>query len=281
MSSLHHRPIHNIENTIHLFVEGKFDEVVLNLLLAGCAVDVQPLGSCSVLKPVAHSPFISKDDFFLIDHDQYPYSSPFPTKLIWNQRLITWPKRELENYFLDADFLIQLPNDILNASKEKIEEHVLAICQKRLFFDVVEFVLKSLRMEMRKVWDQLGPVKDRCHKRDDALQALLNMEDWKTILKTTNQITEQDEIERRFNDYHKLMTGDSGETLTVGKGHWLSMISGQDVLNELVNNTGIFLNNVTVNDIAKQLLRVPNVILPGDFIDLRNTIKQISKQIFK
>jgi len=298
----------NIEHSTNLFVEDKFSQDVLNCLLGGVSVSVEPLGSNSILKSVAYSPSIAENTFFLIDRDHYPYCSSVPTQLETKDRLITWPKREMENYFLDANFLVQLPKYILNASKDMIEEKILEICQKRFFGDVAEYVMKSLRMEMRIVWDNLGSDITKCLTREDALNALFNLgndsqgllkqysknhlnktslqeildrdlDAWKTIQTRTNQLTEQPEIEHRFNYYQKLMAGGLTDRLVLGKGEWLNMTDGKKVLNELVNNTGFFLNNVTVNDVAKQLLREPGVNLPDDFINLRNTIIQRTKQI--
>jgi len=305
----------NFEKSIYLFVEGEFDKEVLNCLFKDDPVIVEPLGSCHILRPVSSSPFISKQySFFLIDRDHYPYCASVPTKLETKDQLITWSKRELENYFLDADFLTQLPKNILNAAKDEIEERTLEICQKRFFCDVADYVMKSLRMEMRIVWDHLGSDANKCLTREVALKALLRVSNdskgllkqyqkhhlndtslrtllnlkldaWKTIQTGTIQLTEQAEIKQRFNYYHKLMAGDLTDRLVLGKGEWLNMTDGKKVLNELVNNTGFFLNDDTdvdvakQNIVAKQLLQVPGVKLPGDFIVLKKKIKRRAQLI--
>ena len=282
------RPMKNIENSIYLFVEGEFDKEVLNCIFDGKPVIVEFLGSCEILRRIAYSPNIADYSLFLIDRDHYSFEKDandhflFP-KLEWKNHLVIWPKRELENYFIDADFLVQLPENIRKATKEAIEERILKICQKRLFLDVANYVINSLRVEMRDEWIDNFRNSDleKCQTRDDFLHALLRMDAWKTIQSRASQLAEPSEIERRFRCYHELMVGDFTERLTLGQGKWLNMTSGKDVLNELVNNTGFFASNITVNDVAKQLLRIPGVKLPDDFIDLRNTMIQRTKQIIK
>jgi hypothetical protein len=288
-----------------LYVEGKeesLDPTVLKALFSnpqGKNVVVRPVGSCHSVTNVAEA-FRSLEEnwFFLADRDHYHYNEI--EELRWDQfsegktNLLRWHKRELENYFLDSIFLVQLHNldsndgkkIILEASKDEIENRVLAICQKRFFLDVVNYVIASLRIEIMKMRDEwLEPFRnsdvDKCHTRGDSLQALLKLDAWKKIQGKANQCIDPSEVEQRFNYYHRQMVGDSSETLAIGKGQWLNMVSGKDVLNELVNNTGIFLNNVTVKDVAQQLLRIPDVKLPNDFIDLRETVIRRTKQIIK
>jgi len=278
-----------IENSVELFVEGIFDKEVLDSLFEGEPVIIKSLGSCNSVRSIAQAFSTQKNVLFLIDRDHYPYDETSSetdkfSELKLENNIIVWSKRELENYFIEPDFLFQLPPNILNdKTKEKLRKTILEICQERLFLDIANYVIASIRGEMRKEWIQLlsDREKEKFSSQEKTLDYLQNLEEWKTIRSRSTDVTSKEGIAKRFDFYYQKMVGDAAnDRLQFTNGYWLDMISGKNVLNVLINKPDFFQKVSASHEIAIRLMReTPQEKLPSDFIKLKNIVIQLAKTV--
>jgi len=285
-------PLHpisnNIENSAYLFVEGIFDKVVLDCLFEGDPVIVEFLGSCNSVESVAQAFAQSPNSFFLIDRDHFHKEKD----LDWNRfqagetNLLIWPKKELENYFIDSDFLIRTKFLREGVTLEQLRSQILKLSQKRLYLDVTNYIIVSMRESMKKNWIKILTNPDDCPDEKTALTCILNNPALSTIKQRAEQITLESEIKSRFYFYLNEMAGNS-KTLLNGVGKWLDMVSGKNILEELLNNSGFFPNSHNgkqwvgqerMIDIARRLISETfEDHLPPDFKKLKHIVLQRTK----
>lgn len=157
-----------------LFVEGAsdtaFDPVILRRLVP--FVDARPMGPSSNIRAAAdamhrHHP----DYYFLIDRDHHGDETVekswerFPDPEYSN--ILIWRKRELENYFLDAQYLAK--SQFVVSTIDEIEAVVLKLCQARLYLEAANRVVIALREEAKKKWIEVFPYSDEFLSKDGAL----------------------------------------------------------------------------------------------------------------
>ena len=146
------RPEEVKQNSQHvLFVEGRgsdsFDPRVLDELFGGMT-KIETLGASYSVKSVAEAlhPF-HPTYYFLIDRDHHHddnivnnYWENFPDPETHN--LLIWKYREIENYFLDPDYLVY--SDFRVVSRGTLEDKIKMFCQQRLFLDVANLLRKEI-----------------------------------------------------------------------------------------------------------------------------------------
>lgn len=285
-----------IKNEHVLFVEGKdyesLDPTVLNELFAKISYEgngiplIKPLGASFSIKSVAealhlHHPtyyFIIDRDYHYSNDDIQKYWEEFPN--LKTNNLLIWRRREVENYFLEPDFLIE--SKYCKIGKEELQEKICIHSQQRLFLDVANYVVITIREELKTNWIKKFSNPDEFPTREIALEKLKSAEELiqrPTVIK--NQVS-FDNIEEKFNNYLNLMTGGQSK-IGFDKGEWLSMIQGKQVLKQVINsncfhipaNEGVSLSGKDkLNAVAKDLLNKNDSILPEDFITLRQLISK-------
>ncbi len=143
-----------------LFVEGKgvnaLDPKVLEALFGPrSSLRIEPLGASFSVKSVAEAlhPHHPKY-YFLIDRDHHDNDfinrcwNNFPNPDTYN--LLIWRRREIENYFLESDYLIQ--SQYCRVEKDDLEQQILQFANKRLFLDAANHVIISIREELKRNW---------------------------------------------------------------------------------------------------------------------------------
>jgi len=124
-----------------LFVEGKdrssVDPKILGELFGTDTIKIEPLGPSYSIKSVAQALYSYHPTYyFLIDRDHHDDDfvaqcwNHFPDPDKYN--LLVWKRREIENYFLDPNYLFPSKEDALTKLKSAIEfeEHKTDVCQK-------------------------------------------------------------------------------------------------------------------------------------------------------
>lgn len=274
----------NNGSTRVLFVEGRedsFDSRVLRRLLD---IDIKPVGKSSEIRAASKAFFdIHPGYFFLVDRDHFESEE---VEKSWNDfaenkgNLIIWRKKEIENYFLDPEFLIHsryIDKDRLQDIREILLNH--ARCQ--LYLSVVSQVIISVREELKCNWIKIPHNESDYPDESTALEKLLAMSEFSAQDEKTSRILGKANLEKRYHQYLSILLGDAS-SLEWGKGEWLSLIPGKKILHKIFESRHIFgqikgKNNqilqgklrwkAIVDDLMKQ-----NDYLPDDFKRLQSVI---------
>lgn len=274
-----------------LFVEGTVDEYILNILV-GDQIAVKPLGPSYSIRDVAqalhyHHPFY----YFLIDRDAH-HDDDFVSKC-WNNfpdpekhNLLVWKKKEIENYFLDKEFLSQSRYFEKN---QDLDQEIVKHAGKRLYMDTANYVIISIREKLKKTWINTFSSENRFRTKEDALRELLSAEAFKNRPSDVSRKVSPDEIRNRFDRFLRKMTG-GREPIVVGQGNWVNMIKGKAVLNSVINSSCFKVppqGNRLIDDSKKyytkvytviaDILKDPSCTLPDDFEELKKLISNRKK----
>ena len=271
-----------------LFVEGRgsesFDIMVLGELFED-KISIEPLGPSYSVKSVAEAlhPF-HQSYYFIIDRDHHHDDSyisncwdNFPNPDTHN--LLIWKQREIENYFLEPEYLVH--SNFLGVSKKALEDKIRQFCQDRLYLDAANYVVVSIREELKKNWIHVFKNPADFNTRDNALAKLKSTGEYKAFRKDVSEKIDPDKIEQRFNEFLQKMT-DGTDPLEYGNGRWLEMIQGKKVFSQVVNSNCFRVENAVgnllhgqekINQVVKNLLRKEVTIQPDDFRKLKVLIK--------
>ena len=269
-----------------LFVEGSdkesVDPEVLKELFSS-RVRIEPLGPSFSVRSVAEAlqPY-HPTYYFLIDRDHYDDSfidrcwNNFPDPSTNN--LLIWRRREVENYFLDPEYLFR--SKFCKVSQDDLKDSILQFANERLFLDVANHVIIHIREELKENWIQKFTNPAEFSTKQDALQKLQGANEFGQYSKKVQKKVSPTELERRFSEFLERMTGGQ-EQLSFGIGKWLELIQGKKVFNQVVNSAcfrvpaadGTALaGREKMNEIVKDLLRKDDVVQPEDFTKLKNLI---------
>ena len=280
----------NFQNRHILYVEGGGQSIDVEVLkpFFDNILAVQPLCQASSIRSVAESLYPTHPTYyFLIDRDHHLEDNyvetcwknfPDPEK----SNLLIWRRKELENYFLEPSLLIK-SNFCKKEYKEDngrgLQEKIVSLSQERLYLDVVNYVIVSLREDFKQNWIEKFSNPSDFPDETSALTWLTNMQELKDFSEKVLQQTTEQEITVRFRNFLDQMTGGE-ETLQWGIGKWLSMISGKSIFHTLVNlcfqvtnqQGKIFQGKEAINLVARDLLQTGEN-LPSDILDLRELIR--------
>lgn len=268
-----------------LFVEGKdqdaLDPKVLSELFDH-RLRIEPLGPANKIKSVAkalhpHHPTY----YFLIDRDHHKiefinhcwHNFPNPD----TSNLLVWRRREIENYFLDPNYLIQ--SQFCQAEQDDLARQILQFANKRLFLDVANHVIISIREDLKKNWIQIFSNPDDFPSKEIALEKLNQANEFDQHRIRVENAVSTEEMERRFEECLEEMTN-GNDQLAFGSGDWLDRVRGKKVLSQVINS-GYFRVISTdgtqlqgrekINEVAKDLLRNAKYV-PADFTELKRLI---------
>lgn len=273
----------NFEAKHVLFVEGDTESIDLQILTAllGNKIRIEPLGPSYSLDNVAKSLYTFHPYYyFIIDRDHHTDEyvarcwDNFPNPDTNN--LLVWRKRAVENYFLDPAYLRQ--SQFCVVDEATLQRKIAKSCQERLFLDVANYVIITIREELKQNWIQMFTEPRDFQDAESALKKLLDVPHFKTQSEKTNQKVSSSELERLFKERLCTMTGGT-KTLEFGSGTWRDMISGKKILSQVVNSksftlpTGIS-QEMKVAAITKDLVSNSTNQQPDDFQRLRELIEQ-------
>lgn len=268
-----------------LFIEGSdksFDINVLNKLF-DIDIKIEPLGPSYSLTDVAKSLFkFHPTYYFLIDRDHHNDTyieecwSSFPDPDKYN--LLIWKRREIENYFLDPTYLFQSKYCLV--SEEKVKEKVLQCANERLFLDVANHVITSIREELKGTWIHKFTNPNDFKSKEDALSKLISTNEFDSHRTNVEQKVSPVEVQDRFHSFLEQMTGGENK-LEYGAGNWLSLIQGKKVLSQVIYSgcfqvktaDGTALSGPEkISEVVKDLLQKDESVQPADFVALKQLI---------
>lgn len=269
-----------------LFVEGKdrnsVDPKVLDELFDR-SIRIEPLGPSYSVRSVAQALFSYHPTYyFLIDRDHHDNDfidqcwGNFPDPK--TQNLLVWRRREIENYFLEPDYLFQ--SKYCRVSEDQLERKVLQCANERLFLDAANYVVTSIREELKRTWIQKfsNPAEFSC--RETALQRLKSANEFDQHRTNVAQKVSTDEVERRLHECLQIMTGGQDQ-LAFGVGEWVHMVQGKQVLAQVINSNCFQVQATDgtsvagrekINEVVKDLLKKDSSIQPADFVALKQLI---------
>ncbi|MYA37127.1 MAG: hypothetical protein F4030_12850 [Gammaproteobacteria bacterium] len=269
-----------------LFVEGKdqnsIDPEVLKELF-NRNIRIETLGPSYSVRSVAEALHIHHPTYyFLIDRDHHDDNfvdrcwNNFPDTNTHN--LLIWRRREIENYFLEPEYLFHSKH--CRVSEGELERMILQFANERLYLDAANYVVISIREELKRNWIQIFSNPEDFSDKESALQKLIGASEFDQHRENVNQKVSADEVIRLFQEYLEIMAGGQ-EQISIGIGNWLHMIQGKKILAQVIHSNCFQVRasdgtQVTgkekINEVVKSLLRVDPSILPTDFVDLKELI---------
>ena len=269
-----------------LFVEGRDKESIDPKVLEEFFEDniqIEPLGPSFSVRSVAEALYPHHPTYyFLIDRDHHDDDfiercwKNFPNPDTHN--LLIWRRREIENYFLEPAYLFQ--SQYCKVSQGELEKKILQFANERLFLDVTNYVITSIREELKRTWIEHFSNPVEFSSREKALLKLKNANEFDQYRTNVAQKVSMNEVERRFHEYLDEMTG-SGAKLVQGQGKWVDMIKGKKVLAQVINSGDFQVlttdrtplkGRAKINEVVKDILRKDVSIQPEDFLLLKELI---------
>lgn len=280
------------QNAQHkLFVEGKdnqeIDPTVIKELLDNnnlTAVSISTMGGCDNVRSAAQA--LMKEYpcyYFLIDRDDQDQVTvdkswqSFPNPDEFN--MLIWHKRELENYFIDPDYI---QKSTYLKPEINIRQRILDECNRWLFLDAANLTLYSISRELRKPLP-IQHFRDRDEFRDQNA-GRLKLESLSTDLDdrkiSVTSVMEREVVNQRYVEFIQELSGGT-MPLQYGVGSWLERMSGKEIFRTITNQCfevrSLAGNLVTGKDkskiIAKELTRLPLEEQPSDFQSLVNLLQ--------
>ena len=277
-----------------LFVEGRGDDAidptVLRVLL-GDQLRIEPLGASFSVTSVAEALHqFHPNYYFLVDRDHHDYDfveqcwSNFPEA--GKRNLLVWRQREIENYFLDPDYLAR--SKYLLADARVLRESILQRAQRRLYLEAANCVIVSVRETLKQNRIKMFRDPEQFSTRDQALQALSDAHLSELYQDVVSQNVSNESIERAFLGTLRRMTGETTENsqrdrLRFGTGKWIEMMRGKKLLAEILSSNlfrvedrdgNIIAGAQERNEITRDLLQRNEAVQPRDFSELKRIIKR-------
>ncbi|WP_295430134.1 hypothetical protein [uncultured Thiodictyon sp.] len=273
-----------------VFVEGSSDEeidpVIIKELLrinGLTQIDVRPMGGCENVRSAAQALIRHHPSYyFLIDRDDQDQAaverswSDFPNPETHN--VIIWRKRELENYFIDPDYL--MGSRFLKVPEPVLRQRILDECNRRLFLDGANLTLLALHRSVRTSFASHFANPDDFRTRSDGekrLEELAALFDKATAVAATLSKNAVAVLYATFVD--ELSGG--AIPLQYGVGSWLERMSGKEVFRCIAGtcfqviaaDKSTLQGKVQNKEIAKGLLELPIAQQPADFRQLVDLLR--------
>ncbi|MCX7047681.1 MAG: hypothetical protein NTX50_19625 [Candidatus Sumerlaeota bacterium] len=261
-----------------LFVEGEgpnsVDIQVLDLLLRP-SISVEPLGSSFHIRSAAQALYrYHPDYYFLIDRDHY--EDEFVEKC-WDNfpapetpNLLIWRKREIENYFLASDYLLQSKYCV--AGEQKLRSVITKHASARLFLDTANQVIIEIRERLKQNWIQLFENPAQFKTKNEALSLLTRRPEWEHFQSRVSQSLIEKNISTRFEELLEEWSGGL-DRLEFGTGQWIERLRGRMILSSVIHECfqvrdakgSLIQGEDKLNAVVKDLARLPLTKLPDDF----------------
>lgn len=271
-----------------LFVEGSedgsLDQAVVRALLSE-TLRIETMGPSYSVRSAAQA--LSRHHptyYFLIDRDHYEDDfvercwQDFPNPDTDN--LLIWRRREIENYFLDPPFLAESAYCLI--SETELMTMLIQAAKERLFLDVANLVISSVREEQKSTWIEHFSNPQEFASKREAVKALTCASEFGERKQRVSSMVSKDELAKRFEVRLEMMTGGTKQ-LKYGSGCWVEMIRGKKVFSQLLNSGGFEVRDASGRKLAgKEMaqevvkeLAVKNVVSrPTDLSDLQQQIKR-------
>ncbi|MBF0622750.1 MAG: hypothetical protein HQL54_12565 [Magnetococcales bacterium] len=271
-----------------LFVEGdnnSLDATVLKKLLP--RISIVPLGPSHSIKNAAQALVTAHPNYyFLVDRDYHDDDFVeqswrcFPDPDKYN--LLIWRKRELENYFLDPNYLMLSSYLKKGVDRAGLERLIIKHAQQRLYLDVANQVIISMRESLKKSWISLLSNPDDFPSKEVAIERLEALSECVEHLNLTQNTLG---VSGRVDSFNAILQSWSGgsDQLAFGVGDWQNQMSGKKILNKVItdcfrvpkqDDPGWCSQKFACKAVVKELLNKDLHHQPDDFQKLYNLIQQ-------
>lgn len=269
-----------------LFVEGSsgegIDVTVLRELL-GDLIRVEALGASYHIRSAADALYkYHPDYYFIVDRDHFDNAfveacwQSFPNPDCSN--LLVWRQREIENYFLDPEYLCH--SGLLRVTPEELKRRVKKHCSDRLFLDAANAVIISIREDQKQNWIGLFPNPSEFKTEAESLTRLCERAELAERKKAVARSVTKTEIGKRLRKILQDMTGGT-IPLEYGRGNWLQRVRGKKILQQIVSTCCTVKDtdgrqvqgSARLNEVVKALVRQDMSRQPEDFHQLHDLIK--------
>ncbi|MEO5352379.1 MAG: hypothetical protein H7835_04105 [Magnetococcus sp. XQGC-1] len=223
------------------------------------------------------------DTYFLQDRDHQDTATVeaswrnFPDPA--HSNLLIWRKRELENYFLDPDYL-RLSSYCRKKAGEP-EESILHHANDRLYLDAVNQVIVAIREEQKRNWIELFNQPADFRSKEGAWQQLRNAA---AFGERTAQVTDSVAADQLRSRLEATIAAFSGGTIPLqfGHGSWQDRLRGRKIFPSVLTTCCKVQDSAQRplqgkeqrNAVVKDLLRKPLEVQPADFQELHRLIRQ-------
>jgi hypothetical protein len=273
-----------------IFVEGSKDEeidpfVIKELLRVNglTQIDVRPMGGCDNVRSAAQALIRHQPSYyFLVDRDDQDQASverswsDFPNPDTHN--IIIWRKRELENYFIDPDYLKS--SRYLNVTDSQLRQRILDECNRRLFLNAANLTLLALHREIRSPFAPHFGNPEEFQSQSDGEKRLHELAALNKKATSVVNMLSKGEISHLYSIFVGELNG-GAIPLEYGVGTWLDRMSGKEVFRTIAGtcfqvkaaNGRILQGKIQNNEIAKGLLALPINQQPRDLQELVDLLR--------
>jgi hypothetical protein len=281
-----------------LYVEGDENsidsEIIKNLfkihLKAGIkGLNVKPIGGSGGIESAARAIHkFHNEYYFLIDRD---YRETEMVEKSWanfpdpeKSNLLIWRKHELENYFLYPDYLRKSAYFVTGKSP-KLEDFMVALAQRRLYFEAVNKVIVECRETLQTNWISILRDPDVVRNYAQAEATLLGKTEFVKKSTEFSEIVSADMLKQRLQDSIQFFTGGE-EKIIFGQGAWVNAMPGKEILNQVLNKYFVVKDregqairdmDKIKKEVARSLTRLPLSEQPSDFQDLCRLMDKVTQ----
>lgn len=275
-----------------LFVEGNQGSIDLTVLEKLVDITVKPIGCSSGISSASRAfRGVAPGYYFLIDRDGIGDALVEKSWDLFRKgdgNLLIWRKKEIENYFLDPDFLVH--SRYADKSKKlAMMDDVLNYARRSLYLTAVRNVIITIREELKADWIKAPSSTEDFPDEKSALGKLLSMPEFQSKATNTGKAVASHRLKQLFNEYLDLLRGDASE-LEWNVGEWISHIPGKKILHSLIHNNRYFKvlgkDGNPIEGKEKSVIVLNDLIsmdahLPRDFKELRDLIKERNDMPFR
>ena len=158
---------------------------------------------------------------------------------------------------------------------------LIQAAQERLFLDVANYVISSVREEQKTTWITHFTNPADFASKNEAVRHLTSANAFVERSRSVSSTVSKGELTDRFEIGLAMMTGGE-EHLAYGSGRWIEMIKGKKVFSQVLNSCRFevedasgqqLTGNEKAREVVKELAAKDVESLPADFVDLRRLIE--------
>lgn len=279
-----------------VFVEGSNDEAIDPIVITALfrrnelsVVDVCPMGCCENVRNAAYAMIRHHPSYyFVIDRDDQSEQQvdeswdSFPNSEKAN--LVIWRKRELENYFIDPNYISK--SRWLRRGKDRcdIENIVQRVANSRVFLDAANLTLLSLHRFMREPICEHFKNISNFSSKDDGEMMLRELRELNLKIQDISNKLSSSFVVEKYEEFVDMLT-DGCYPLEFGRGKWLELMSGKEIFKcisgecfSVLDRNGHPIQGSKRNiEVAKELLQLSLDEQPSDFKMLVEKIRKVIK----
>jgi hypothetical protein len=238
----------NTKSTITIFIEGNensFDKKVMQLLLQSIErkIDIKPLGSVTNLTTAAKAfKDVHPDYIYIIDRD---YRKDNEVDESWEDfeqgkgNCIIWHRRELENYFLDPEYIVKC-GSLKNEYKkiDDLSKFILDKSTERVYHSAAYILMQRQDQKLRSEWEKaFKKLKlSKFASKQIAIQSLKSIQkDLSSKIQNQSNTLSNGYLEKEYQNTLKEFFGNKND-LHFGSGKWIDLIDGKKIW-EIISST--------------------------------------------